>query len=103
MKERGKGRRRKKHKPKNLDQEINSLMAGAGGSGVRLNGKAVRGGRLRQGHSLLGHYSLFLLPTFLLCVRARMLWGRWLHQSYIFTAFLHPTGDTELIVSVLGS
>jgi hypothetical protein len=96
-------KRIKKHKPKNLDQEINSLMAGTGGSGIRLNGKTIRGGRLRQGHSLPGHHSLLLLSTFLLCVRALMLWGRWLHQSYIFTAFLHPTGDTELIVSVLGS
>lgn len=90
----------KRNKPENLDQEINGFMVGTWSSSVRLNADTVRGRGLCHGYSLLSHYSLFFL-LLLLCVRGLILWRRWFHQPHVFTAFLHPMGDTVCVTSVL--
>lgn len=91
-------RKTKRNIPENLDQQVNCLMVGVWGGGIRLNADTVRGGGLCHGYSLLGHFGLLFLPTLLLCVRALILWRGWFHQPHIFTAFLHPMGNTELIL-----
>lgn len=91
--------------PEDLDEQVNGLMVGARGGSVRLNADAVRSGGVCHGHSLLGHsllnhHGFLLLTTFLLCVRALILWGRGLHQPHIFTVFFHPREDTVFLSCV---
>lgn len=86
--------------PEDLDKQVNGLVVGAWGGGVRLDADAVRSGGLCHGHSLLSLHGLFFLPTLLLCVRTLILWRRGLHQAYILTVFFHPREDTVLVSHV---
>ena len=95
--------------PKNLDEEVNGLVVGAGGGGVRLDGDVVRGGGLHRGYSLLGHQiprrgrrHRHLFPA-LARVWALILWGRGLHQPHIVAAFLHPRENPVFATRVPGS
>lgn len=94
--------------PKNLDKEVNGLVVGAGGGGVRLDRHAVRGGGLCRGYSLLGHRTpcrgrRCLFSALLACVWALILWGRGLHQPHIIAAFLHPRENPVFVTQVPGS
>ena len=76
--------------PEDLDEQVNGLVVGARGGGVRLNADALRSGRVCHNHSLLHHRGLSLLSTFLLCVRTLILRGRGLHKPHILTVLFHP-------------
>lgn len=85
--------------PEDLHEQVNGLVAGAGGGGVRLDADAVRSGGLCHSHGLLGVLAThgLLLPTVLLRVGALILRGRGLHQPHILTVFFNPREDTVLV------
>lgn len=88
--------------PEDLHEQVDGLVVGAGGGGVRLDADAVRSGGLCHSHGLLRVLATrgLLLPTFLLRVGALILRGRGLHQPHVLTVFFHPREDTVLVSHV---